>query len=387
MDNWLPTFPLLNRAWPARGPVPEDYKDWSVAELFAGRRFAQSEPTAAPERPLSDGARTAPATTAFQPDWLADAQWQAPPERQPAWPKSPEQDPWSRYDGWSIPELMVGHRLPQATDASEAAQALEARNAAAYSQRQSVRPIGGREEGPVTDFVREAANPIPQSPLDVGLLALGGPFKPLVKALVLGASGALESSDAEAGRRPRLPGSAAARRASRLPMDDEARMARAKAMGYRMDMPLGHGTSREFTAFDPSKLGTAMETPTSRRGFWLEIDPQPGGVAERHAKLAAERLGGAPRVMRLVHRSDNPFTYRMRGTESFDDINNVVARAWDEGFDSVTIHNYRHGAKRRSILVVRDPSQLRDPSAVFDPRKRNSRDLFSSVNTAKPALG
>jgi hypothetical protein len=64
-----------------------------------------------------------------------------------------------------------------------------------------------------------------------------------------------------------------------------------------------------------------------------------------------------------------------------------VAGAWDDGFDSVTIHNYRHGANRRSILVVRDPSQLRDPSAVFDPRKRNSRDLFSSVNPAEPALG
>jgi len=36
---------------------------------------------------------------------------------------------------------------------------------------------------------------------------------------------------------------------------------------------------------------------------------------------------------------------------------------------------------------VRYPSQLRDPSAVFDPLKKQSRDLFSSVDTVAPDDG
>jgi hypothetical protein len=38
MRNWLPTFPLLNRPLPETKLGADDYKDWSIPELFAGRR-------------------------------------------------------------------------------------------------------------------------------------------------------------------------------------------------------------------------------------------------------------------------------------------------------------------------------------------------------------
>jgi hypothetical protein len=387
MNNWLPTFPLLNRTWSAQGPAPEDYKDWSVAELLAGRRFAQSEPIAAPEQPLSDGVGAGPATTASQPDWLAGAQWQAPPEL-PAWPKPPEQDPWSRYDGWSIPELLAGHRLAQPTDVSEAAQAQEARNVAAYRQSQSTRPIGGREEGPVTDRILDIANPIPQSPLDVGLLALGGPFKPLVKALVLGASGVLESSEAEAGRRWRSLGGSAARRAARLPMDDEARMARAKAMGFNMTELLGHGTAFDFRAFDPRKFGSTTGARTSRQGIWTEVNPTRHGVAADSAMRAAKEGTGLPRVMPLMYRAKNEKVIDFPDGAKREVIEAMIKQAWADGHDAVRFLRYRspNGIVGDAVLV-RYPSQLRHPSAVFDPLKKQSRDLFSSVDTAPPDDG
>jgi hypothetical protein len=85
MRNWLPTFPLLNRPLPETGPVPEDYLDWSVPELYAGRRFAQAAATATPA-PVGAGAESA--TTPSLPGWLADSQWQAMPETTP-WPEPP----------------------------------------------------------------------------------------------------------------------------------------------------------------------------------------------------------------------------------------------------------------------------------------------------------
>jgi hypothetical protein len=88
MTNWLPTFPLLNR--PPSPPDPRDLlaelDGWSIDELMRNERFAQ-----APDEPLpptsSLNARPEPAA-AWQPDWLANAQWQATPETAP-WPEPP----------------------------------------------------------------------------------------------------------------------------------------------------------------------------------------------------------------------------------------------------------------------------------------------------------
>ena len=97
MTNWLPTFPLLNRS-----PSPPDPRDllaeldgWSIAELMRNERFAQ-----APEESLQQisgmgGARAEPAA-AWQPDWLANAQWQSMPARPPEPPPTIELDPFER---------------------------------------------------------------------------------------------------------------------------------------------------------------------------------------------------------------------------------------------------------------------------------------------------
>ena len=70
--------------------------------------------------------------------------------------------------------------------------------AAARRQRQAVLPIGGRQEGWLTE------NPdfgmvVPRSPADVALLAAGGPLGRAAKVAALAGAGVLSSDEAQAG--------------------------------------------------------------------------------------------------------------------------------------------------------------------------------------------
>ena len=71
--------------------------------------------------------------------------------------------------------------------------------AAARRQRQAVMPIGGRQEGWLTE------NPdfgmvVPRSPADVALLAAGGPLGRAAKVAALAGAGVLSSDEAQAGK-------------------------------------------------------------------------------------------------------------------------------------------------------------------------------------------
>jgi hypothetical protein len=54
----------------------------------------------------------------------------------------------------------------------------------------------------------------------------------------------------------------------------------------------------------------------------------------------------------------------------------TILDAWDDGYDSVSFLS-RDG---RQSTVVKDPAQLRSRFAVFDPAKRNSRDLLAGIS-------
>lgn len=75
MDNWSLTFPLGNYPLPGTQADPEKYRDWSIPELLAGRRFAQSTLTAPPAPMSSSGVDAEPRSAAPLPSWLDDAQW------------------------------------------------------------------------------------------------------------------------------------------------------------------------------------------------------------------------------------------------------------------------------------------------------------------------
>jgi hypothetical protein len=56
----------------------------------------------------------------------------------------------------------------------------------------------------------------------------------------------------------------------------------------------------------------------------------------------------------------------------------TIENAWADGYDAVIVDNFTVAKGRKgSVLIVKDPAQLRVPWAKFDPTKRNSSNLLS----------
>ena len=178
-----------------------------------------------------------------------------------------------------------------------------------------------------------------------------------------------------------------------LAMDQASRLARAKDLGYGIDMPLYHGTDKSFRSFDPGLLGSTTDTPTSRLGFWLARDPE---TAAEFARLAAEttrarQAAGLPvhpattgeQIYPLFHRSARPKEIHLKGDEPLRDMADMVAQAWVDGNTSVRFRNFqnRPGASGE-IVIVQNANQLRSPNAAFDPARKNSSDLLASIAAA-----
>src|SRR5712691_1923830 len=158
----------------------------------------------------------------------------------------------------------------------------------------------------------------------------------------------------------------------KLAMDQASRVARAKEMGFRTDMPLAHGSASEFTAFDPAQGGATSAAAPARMGVWTEVAPF-RGIADEFAQTAAQRSGGNAQIFPLYHRTDKPAVIQLSGDEKNHEIAATLADAWDRGYDAAMLRNYNSpGGKMGDILVVRDPSQLRSPFAAFDPQKKHS---------------
>ncbi len=163
-------------------------------------------------------------------------------------------------------------------------------------------------------------------------------------------------------------------------LDFASRMARAKEMGFHTDMPLGHGTAAEFSAFDPSRGATTSSAAPGRMGVFSEVRPQEGGIADEFAGMAAQKTGGDPAVMPLLHRAEKPASITLTGQEKNHEIAATLDHLWSNGYDAVMMKNYTTpGGKTGNVLVVKDPAQLRSPYAEFDPAKRNSANLLGGI--------
>jgi hypothetical protein len=174
-------------------------------------------------------------------------------------------------------------------------------------------------------------------------------------------------------------------RTQSLPMDYASRMRRAKEMGFHTDVPLGHGTAikgnKDFSEFSPAKFGSTTGTELAKLGVWTEVNPQPGGAADFYSLLASQRSGGGQVVKPLLHRADRPGTLDLAGENvTTGEVAATLHDAWDAGYDAVRLKNFQMSDGRRAdFLVVKDPSQLRSPSAAFDPAKKSSRNLLAGI--------
>ena len=178
------------------------------------------------------------------------------------------------------------------------------------------------------------------------------------------------------------PVAKAAQAAARLPMDFASRMARAKANGFRMT-PVYNGTATTdgqiFSAFDPLKAGG--RTSGSRVGeVGVSVTPNPD-VANEFAFLAAQKSGGNPAVMPLLHRTERPVSLNLDGTEKNLEVAATLKEAFDGmGNDAVVLRNYTtpSGKTGETAVVLRNPNQLRSINAAFDPARINDADLMAS---------
>lgn len=171
-------------------------------------------------------------------------------------------------------------------------------------------------------------------------------------------------------------GAGAMKDAAPLPMDHASRMARAREMGFDVDVPLYHGTQAQFDAFEPSKFGSFGP------GVYVTKD-------QRHAGHFAQNKSG-PRGEIL--------DLRARGSlASWDDVpSEVIDRSfWVDflGKDGSPATRAAAWAKDNGYTgfssgdnsVIFDPSNIRSINAAFDPARAGENGLLLS-DTGKPSI-
>jgi GNAT superfamily N-acetyltransferase len=178
-----------------------------------------------------------------------------------------------------------------------------------------------------------------------------------------------------------------------LDMSQEARMQRAKDMGFDTDNVWYHGTDAEFKSFDRERLGTntmgnasdPAYGATSFVGFWFND----GSIID---------AGNSPytRYTENLIKSDNPLEFdsleeladELRGIipSEYDDTDEVrkavdewVSSKAAEGYDSVQIDDEEFGGKS---VVVFHPSQIRSVNAAFAPEFKASPELLAQRDVA-----
>lgn len=168
-----------------------------------------------------------------------------------------------------------------------------------------------------------------------------------------------------------------------LPMDFDSRMARAREMGFRMN-PVYHGTATGpdgtiFSSFDPARTGGRTSgSRAGQEGVSVALNPE---VANEYAMLAAQKSGGNPAVMPMLHRTESPAALRLDGTEKNLEVAATLNSAFqDGGRDAVALKNYTtpSGKSGETVVILREPSQLRSINAAFDPARRHEADLLAA---------
>lgn len=144
-------------------------------------------------------------------------------------------------------------------------------------------------------------------------------------------------------------------------------------------MPLYHGTAGDIKGFETGRSGSTSGSPAAPLGVFAARNP---AVAEEFADLAAAKgPGNGQNILSLLHRSARPARLDLQGSETGEEIAATLADAWDHGYDAVLMTNYTSpkGLSGQQIVVVKDPAQLRLPTAAFDPTQRERADLLASL--------
>lgn len=164
-------------------------------------------------------------------------------------------------------------------------------------------------------------------------------------------------------------------KSSQLPMDDASRAARAEKLGFH-PATFYHGTAGAFTEFDLARGGRVSGSRAGGQG--VSITPT-AAVAEEFATAAARKSSQPPNVMELRARLGKVGGVMLTGAEKNLEVAATLAESFRGGYDTVVLKNYTtpEGKTGNTVLVVKDPAQLRSAKAAFDPAKVGSRNLMA----------
>lgn len=130
-----------------------------------------------------------------------------------------------------------------------------AAEAAAARIRQSVRPEGGRREGPLTSLPEDLI--VPKTPLDLALLVAGGPFGKLAKVGAMAAGAALSSDPAQAG-----------------PAGTVVKAGKGAVNTVRDWIRAYHGSAHDFDKFSASKIGAGEGAQAYGHSLYFAENPE-----------------------------------------------------------------------------------------------------------------
>ena len=213
-----------------------------------------------------------------------------------------------------------------------------------------------------------------------------------------------------------------AARSKGLDMSQAGRMERAAQQGFKVDMPLYHGTASNFAAFDKAKFGKITQAKSAKLGVWMSSSPE---TASGYAKLAGEdnpvsvlleqaeaagRKGKHDEAFRLNTKAENleikilnekvginsavmPLfargnlkTIDMQGARyAANDIklSQLAEQAKREGFDGLHLQNFSDEGVNRynptDHVLVFNPSNIRSTNAAFDPSSKQSANILAGV--------
>ena len=165
---------------------------------------------------------------------------------------------------------------------------------------------------------------------------------------------------------------------SGLDMNPEARMQRAKDLGFDLDNVFYHGTASDFAELQPSTVGDL--------GGGVYVTPNPekaSGYAAVRKFMKRQTNNAGPNVLPLRVKSNlNYLDLQGSSIMPFDETR--IQSLKDQGYEGIRQFDTEGNVIQMNIF---DPKNIRSTNAEFDPAKADSADLLSSVGTTSALRG
>ena len=194
-----------------------------------------------------------------------------------------------------------------------------------------------------------------------------------------------------------------------LPPNNTA-MDRARAMGFDVDNPMYHGTTKDFPTFDPEK--------TNDIGFHFGTPEQAENINKVHRGWKAEFTKGDANILPVYLKTKNAL--RTGDMSNWSNVPTImkdegiipkdIHEAWrqegnkdgsirnwsklskkllqDQGYDSIVYENRIESptGKVADSTIVLDPKHIRSRFAAFDPTEAESADILKAGGGSIKAL-